>query len=401
MARYAVAVLGSTGSIGVQTLQVARHLGATVEALAGYNNMELLSRQVTEYEPKLAVTASAQKAMELKKLLQEEGSWMPEIMYGADGYKLAATMGSAGLIVAAMSGVAGLEPVLAAAKAGKRIALANKEALVVGGNLVCAMAEAHGAVILPVDSEHSAIFQCLGGRTSSAASTSKGAAAETARQVSATVRRLILTTSGGPFRGYTKEQLTQVGVEDALRHPTWSMGRKITIDSATLMNKGLEVIEAHWLFQVPAARIQVVVHPQSIVHSMVEFVDGAIIAQMGLPDMRQPIQTALTWPRRMKSCCNYLNLTEYRELIFEEPDYEGFPCLKLAYEAIRVGGTMPALMNGANEGAVEAFLAGRIKFQDIPLKISDAMEAHQAIVKPKLSDVMAACDEGRNRVLGR
>ena len=399
MARYAVAVLGSTGSIGVQTLQVVRHLGLAVEALAGYNNMEVLSRQVSEFEPKLAVAASSQKAMELKKLLQEEGSWMPEIMYGAEGYKLAATMGSANTVVAAMSGVAGLEPVLAAARAGKRIALANKEALVVGGNLVCSMAEAHGAAILPVDSEHSAIFQCLGGRTVSAASTSRGAAAEVARQIGATVRRLILTSSGGPFRGFTKEQLALVGPAEALRHPTWDMGKKITVDSATLMNKGLEVIEAHWLFQVPVTRIQVTVHPQSIIHSMVEFIDGAIIAQMGLPDMRQPIQTALTWPRRMKSPSGYMDFTQSFDLGFEAPDYENFPCLRLAYEAIRTGGSMPALMNGANEGAVEAFLAGKLKFLDIPRRISQAMEAHKVIEKPKLSDVLAACEEGRNTVL--
>lgn len=399
MARYAVAVLGSTGSIGVQTLQVARHLGLAVEALAGYNNMEVLSRQISEFEPKLAVAASAQKAMELKKLLQEDGSWMPEIMYGAEGYKLAATMGSAGIIVAAITGVAGLEPVLAAAKAGKRIALANKEALVVGGNLVCAMAEAHGAAILPVDSEHSAIFQCLGGRTITAASTSRGAAAEAARHIGATVRRLILTSSGGPFRGFSRERLDTVGPKEALKHPTWVMGKKNTIDSATLMNKGLEVIEAHWLFQVPATRIQVVVHPQSIIHSMVEFVDGAIIAQMGLPDMRQPIQTALTWPRRMKSCSSYINLSEIRTLSFEEPDHQAFPCLRLAYEALRAGGTMPALMNGANEGAVDAFLAGRIKFQEIHQKIGQAMEAHRIIEKPKLPDLLEACEEGRNAVL--
>ena len=373
MGRYDVAILGSTGSIGMQTLQVVKHLGLAVEALTGYDNMELLARQIAVFEPKLAVAASPQKALELKKLLQEAGSWMPEIMHGPDGYKMAATMGSAGIVVAAMSGVAGLEPVLAAAKAGKRIALANKEALVVGGNLICAMAEAHGASIVPVDSEHSAIFQCLGGRTVSAASTSRSAAAAEARQVSATVRRLILTSSGGPFRGYTSEQLTQVGPAEALRHPTWSMGKKISVDSATLMNKGLEVIEAHWLFQIPATRIQVVIHPQSIIHSMVEFVDGAMMSQMGLPDMRQPIQTALTWPRRMKSCCAYLDLTKHRELTFEEPDHANFPCLRLAYEAIRTGGTMPALLNGANEGAVEAFLAGRIRFQDIPRKINQAM----------------------------
>ncbi len=399
MARISIAVLGSTGSVGVQTLQVAKHLGVSVEALTAFNNMELLCSQVSEFEPKLAVAGSSQKAMELKKLLQEEGSWMPEIMHGPEGYKIAATMGSANTIVAAMSGVVGLEPVLAAARAGKKIALANKEALVVGGNLVCSMAEAHGAVILPVDSEHSAIFQCLGGRTVSAATgASRGAAAESARQVSSTIRRLILTASGGPFRGYTAEQLKEVRSQDALRHPTWSMGKKITIDSATLMNKGLEVIEAHWLFKVPATRIQVVVHPQSIVHSMVEFADGAIIAQLGDPDMRQPIQTALTWPRRMRSKTNFLDFGQIKVLNFEDPDYENFPCLKLAYEALKTGGTMPALLNGANEAAVEAFLAGSIKFTDIPERISEAMESHSVKDKPKLEDVLAACEQGREIV---
>ena len=397
MASRGIAVLGSTGSIGIQTLQVVRHLGLTVEALTGYNNMYALAGQVSEFEPRLAVAASAQKAMELKKLLQEEGSWMPEIMYGAEGYKLAATMGTAGTVVAAMSGVAGLEPVLAAAKAGKRIALANKESLVVGGQLVCALAEAHGAAIFPVDSEHSAIFQCLGGRTVTSASTAKGAAAELARQLGATVRRLVLTASGGPFRGYSKEDLAEVGLKEALAHPVWDMGKKVTIDSATLMNKGLEVIEAHWLFQVPATRIQVVIHPQSIVHSMVEFVDGAVIAQMGLPDMRQPIQTALTWPRRMKSCGSYIDFGG-RELTFEEPDHASFPCLKLAYDALKTGGTMPALLNGANEGAVGAFIAGKIRFTDIPRRIGRAMEAHNVIEKPKLSDLVAACEEGMNAV---
>jgi 1-deoxy-D-xylulose-5-phosphate reductoisomerase len=377
---------------------VARHLGLSVEALTGFDNMQVLSQQVFEFEPKLVVAATAQRAMELKKLLQEEGSWSPEIMYGAEGFKLAATMGTAGTIVVAISGVAGLEPVLAAAKAGKRIALANKESLVVGGQLVCALAEAHGAAIFPVDSEHSAIFQCLGGRTVSSASTAKGAAAEVARQMGAMVRRLILTASGGPFHGYTKAQLEAVKPADALAHPNYAMGKKISVDSATLMNKGLEVIEAHWLFQVPATRIQVLVHPQSIIHSMVEFVDGAVMAQMGLPDMRQPIQTALTWPRRMRSCGSFLNLAQQNTLTFEEPDNENFSCLGLAYEAMSVGGTMPALMNGANEGAVEAFLEGKLRFVDIPGRIRKAMEAHKVVDKPKLDDLFGACEEGRRAV---
>jgi 1-deoxy-D-xylulose-5-phosphate reductoisomerase len=385
-----IAVLGSTGSIGIQTLQVVKHLGLPVEALAAYNNMYALAGQISEFEPRLAVVSSAPKAMELKKLLQEEGGWMPEIMHGAEGYKRAATMGTTGTVVAAMSGVAGLEPVLAAARAGKRIALANKESLVVGGQLVCSMAEAHGAAIFPVDSEHSAIFQCLGGRTVTSASTAKGAAAEAARQVGATVRRLVLTASGGPFRGYSAGQLAEVGMKEALAHPVWTMGRKVTIDSATLMNKGLEVIEAHWLFQVPATRIQVVIHPQSIIHSMVEFVDGAIIAQMGLPDMRQPIQTALTWPRRMKSCGSYIDFSKVSELTFEAPDTEAFPCLGLALNAARTGGIAGATLNGANEAAVDLFLKGDLRFFDIFESVRGALENMKNVADPSLDEIVEA-----------
>ena len=398
MAKQGVSLLGSTGSIGTQTLEVVRHLGFEVEALTGNRNMELLCRQISEFEPKLAVTVTAQKAHELKKLLQTEGSYMPEIMYGPEGLKLAATMGAAGTVVAAISGVAGLEPVLAAAKAGKRIALANKEALVVAGQMVCGLAAAHGAAIYPVDSEHSAIFQCLNGQTATVSGNYKGAAAERARETGAMVRRLILTASGGPFRGRSRKELEKVTPGEALRHPNWSMGDKITIDSATMMNKGLEVIEAHWLFGIPAARIQVLVHPQSIVHSMVEFVDGATIAQMGKADMRQPIQLALTWPKRLRGKGEYLNLAAQRRLEFYEPDYENFPCLKLAYDALRAGGTMPAVMNGANEAAVEAFLAGRIRFTDIYDKIAAAMEKHVKIEKPKLPELLAACQEGYDSV---
>lgn len=400
MAKQGISILGSTGSIGTQTLEVVRHLGLEVEALTGNLNMERLCRQISEFEPKLAVTVSAQKAHELKKLLQMEGSYMPEIMYGPEGLKLAATMGGAGTVVAAISGVAGLEPVLAAAKAGKRIALANKEALVVAGQMVCGLAGAHGATIYPVDSEHSAIFQCLNGHTATVSGNYKGAAAEKARETTAMVRRLILTASGGPFRGKTLEELRDVTPAEALKHPNWNMGAKVTIDSATMMNKGLEVIEARWLFSIPAARIQVLVHPQSVVHSLVEFADGAMLAQMGKPDMRQPIQLALTWPRRVKTCGGYLDLAAQRELNFYEPDHQNFPCLKLAYAALRSGGTMPAVMNGANEGAVEAFLNGKIRFTDIPVKIEAAMEAHSVVDKPKLHDLLAASEEGYRSVIG-
>ncbi|MEA4891494.1 MAG: 1-deoxy-D-xylulose-5-phosphate reductoisomerase [Peptococcaceae bacterium] len=398
MAKQGISVLGSTGSIGTQTLEVARHLGLEVEALTGNLNVELLCRQISEFEPKLAVTVSAQKAHELKKLLQSEGSFMPEIMYGPEGLKLAATMGGAGTVVAAISGAAGLEPVLAAAKAGKRIALANKEALGVAGQMVCGLAAAHGATIYPVDSEHSAIFQCLSGQAASVSGNYKAAAAEKARETAAMVRRLILTASGGPFWGKTLEEMKDVTPAAALNHPNWHMGAKVTVDSATMMNKGLEVIEARWLFGIPASRIQVLVHPQSVVHSLVEFIDGSMIAQLGKADMRTPIQLALTWPKRIKTCGEYLDLAAQGGLTFFEPDDRSFPCLKLAYEALRAGGTMTAVMNGANEGAVEAFLAGKIRFTDIPEKISAAMEAHQVMDNPKLQDLLAASAEGYKSV---
>lgn len=395
MKAHGITVLGSTGNIGVQTLDVARHLGLKIEALAGHSNMILLAQQIMEHEPCLAVAANAQKASELKKILQHAGGKLPEILYGPSGYELAATLGTAQTVVAAMVGMAGLEPVLAAARAGKRIALANKETLVSGGSLVTAMAEAHGAVLLPVDSEHSAIFQCLNGKTLTCAGTAKGVRATAAKTVNASVRKIMITASGGPFRGWSKAQLSKVTPEQALKHPCWNMGKKVTIDSATLMNKGLEVIEAYWLFGIDLDRIQPVIHPQSIVHSLVEFVDGSVLAQLGSPDMRIPIQVALTWPKRVPSDFAPLDLLQTGSLTFETPDRRAFPCLGLAFAAQKEGGTMPAVMNGANESAVRDFLAGKISFLEIPKRIAAAMDRHQVIYRPKLEDILAADREGR------
>jgi 1-deoxy-D-xylulose-5-phosphate reductoisomerase len=304
-------------------------------------------------------------------------------------------MGSAQTVVAAMVGIAGLGPVLAAAKAGKRIALANKETLVAGGHLVTTMAEAHGALLIPVDSEHSAIFQCLSGRTATYAGWSKGAAAKEARQIGDSIKKLILTASGGPFRGFTPAQLAKVTSQQALQHPNWSMGAKVTIDSATLMNKGLEMIEAHWLFNIEPERIQPIIHPQSIIHSMVEFIDGTVIAQMGSPDMRLPIQLAITWPKRRPNDFKTLDFTQMQNLTFEQPDRQAFPCLDLAFAALREGGTMPAVMNGANEAAVNDFLAGKIGFTEIPKRVAEAMEQHRVISQPVLAEILAADMEGR------
>lgn len=395
MAIQGIAILGSTGSIGRQTLEVARQLSIPVEALAGHNNIELLAEQIQEFEPRLAVAATAQKALELKKLLQKAGGWLPEIAYGPAGYEIAATMGKAQTIVCAMVGIAGLAPVLAAVKAGKRIALANKETLVAGGSLVTKMAHVHGSVLIPVDSEHSAIFQCLDGRTISYAGWSKGAKARDAYAIQDSIKRIILTASGGPFRGWSQKDLAKVTAQQALQHPNWSMGPKVTIDSATLMNKGLEVIEAYWLFNVAMEKIQPVIHPQSIIHSMVEFMDGSVLTQMGTPDMRLPIQVALTWPKRQGNDFPSLDFMNLAPLTFEAPDRQAFPCLDLAYAALRAGGTMPAVMNGANEAAVSDFLAGKIGFLDIPRRIAEAMDRHKLISKPVLEDILAADKEGR------
>lgn len=340
-----LAILGSTGSIGTQTLDVVRDLPEMfrVAVLAANTSDKKLEAQIEEFRPELAVLADEAAAARLKA--RYKGT--TKILGGEDGLVAAAVFPAVDMVVTSLMGFAGLAPTLAAIRAGKNIALANKETLVAAGELVRREASAHGAAILPVDSEHSALFQCLQGEKREA------------------VESLILTASGGPFRGRRKEALAGVSIGDCLKHPTWSMGRKITVDSATLVNKGLEVIEAHWLYGMPYDKIKVVVHPQSIVHSMVAFQDGAVMAQLGVPDMRLPIQYALTYPERMASTLARLDFARLGTLTFEEPDTKTFRGLAIAIEAGRAGGTAPCVMNAANEIAVAAFLDGSIRFLDI------------------------------------
>ena len=353
-----IAILGSTGSIGRSALAVVdAHPGRLkVAALAAGDNATLLADQISSYKPQLAAIATVGGLDRLRSTLSASSS--TEFHSGPEGLLAVATHPDVDIVICASAGTAGLEAVLAAIEAGKTIALANKEVLVMAGALVTDAARRRGVAILPVDSEHNAIHQCLHGRKVSE------------------VRRLILTASGGPFRELTKNDLQQVSPDAALRHPTWQMGRKITIDSATLMNKGLEVIEAHWLFGVDADRIDVVIHPQSIVHSLVELTDGSVIAQLGVTDMRLPIQYACSYPERWDAALPALDLTRAGRLEFHEPAHDRFPCLSLAYEALRMGGTFPVVLNAANEVAVEAFLEGKLGFTAIPVVIEKTMNAH-------------------------
>ena len=353
-----IAILGSTGSIGQSALAVvdAHPDRLRVAALAAGDNAALLAEQVARYRPSLVGMASIEGADRLRRAC---GAHAPTIVGGADGLVAAATHAPVDIVLCASSGTAGLEAVLAAIDAGKKVALANKEVLVMAGALVTDAARRRGVSVLPVDSEHNAIHQCLHGRDH--------------REI----RRLILTASGGPFRDFTPDALEHVDAAAALRHPTWRMGRKITIDSATLMNKGLEVIEAHWLFGVSADQIDVVIHPQSIVHSMVELTDGSIIAQLGVTDMRLPIQYACSYPDRWEAALPPLDLARAGRLDFHAPARDLFPCLGLAYRALRTGGTLPVVLNAANEIAVEAFLAGKLGFTAIPRVIERTMDAHE------------------------
>lgn len=364
-----VIVLGSTGSIGRQTLEVAAHLPEEIHvtALVAGSNVELLAEQVRRFRPALVAVADKERWRELKELLSGE---KVTIMAGEEGV-LAATEAEGDLVLAAIVGIAGLKPVLAAVRRGKDVALANKEALVTAGHLVQAEARRRGVKIMPVDSEHSAIFQSL----------HAGRPAE--------IKRLLLTASGGPFRTWPKKALQRVTEKEALQHPNWRMGAKITVDSATLMNKGLEVIEARWLFDVELKKIEVLVHPESIVHSLVEFVDGAVVAQLGLPDMRLPIQYALTYPERLPAPWPRLDLTG-RTLTFEAPDTDRFPCLALARAAAQKGGTYPTVLNGANEVAVEEFLKGRLSFLGIPALVEKVLAGHTPVPEPDLEAVLAA-----------
>jgi 1-deoxy-D-xylulose-5-phosphate reductoisomerase len=373
-----LSILGSTGSIGVSTLEiVAAHPDRfKVVALSGGNNLELLCRQIEAFSPRLVAVISEESAGMLRSMLS---GTQPEILHGVAGMIAVATVAEAEMVVAAIVGAAGLVPTAAAISAGKDVALANKETLVTAGHLIMGMVREKGVRLYPVDSEHSAIFQSLQGH----------------RQ--ADVKRIILTASGGPFLNYPLERLAKVSIADALNHPNWSMGRKITIDSATMMNKGLEVIEARWLFDIPGEKIAVNIHPQSIVHSMVEYVDGCVMAQLGVPDMKAPIAYALTFPERVPTGVKPLDLTALAGLTFSNPDYDRFPALKLAYQALKSGESMPTVLNAANEVAVEAFLDGRIKFTEIPRVIEKIMTAHQPHALATIEEVLYVDLWGRDK----
>jgi 1-deoxy-D-xylulose-5-phosphate reductoisomerase len=377
-----LSILGSTGSIGANTLRVVDAFPDRfrVVGLAGGTNVERLAEQIARHRPKVVSIATEAARDKLGRLVDLAGL---SVGVGEAGMVAVATHPEAQTVVASAVGAVGLVPTYRALEAGKDVALANKETLVMAGELMVALARQRGVRLLPIDSEHCALHQCLDGRPA------------------ATVRRLILTASGGPFRSRSRDTLGAVTPAEALAHPTWSMGRKITIDSATLMNKGLEVIEARWLFGVISANIEVLIHPQSVVHSMVEFVDGTILAQLGVTDMRLPIQYALSYPECWEAAIPGLDLTRGLKLDFERPDHERFPCLSLAYDALAQGGSLPAVLNAANEEAVGSFLAGHIPFTGIADTISDVMGAHPASPVGALEDVLAADVWARSRARER
>ena len=375
-----ISLLGSTGSIGRQSLEVIAACGMRVAALTANRDVDGLEEQCRRFKPSLAVMMDPAAAADLKTRLDDTDI---RVASGPEGLVEAATLAEADTVLTAVVGMVGLVPTLAAVRQGKRIALANKETLVCAGELVMDGAEQYGAEIVPVDSEHSAIFQCLQG------SKDRGE-----------VKRLILTASGGPFWGWDKERIASATIEQALNHPNWSMGAKITVDSATLMNKGLEFIEAMRLYHMPPEKISIVVHRESIIHSMVEYCDNAVLAQMGVPDMRLPIQYALTWPSRTQAVAKPLDLLTCPPLTFHAPDYEAFPCLSLALEAARTGGTATAVLNGANEAAVGLFLAGKIPFGDIARRVEHALAGVPVVQSPTLEDVLAA-DEAARALAGK
>lgn len=375
-----ISILGSTGSIGCNTLRVIESLGGEgfrVVALGAGHNMQTLADQIAIYLPELVSVETEDAAHDLRAQLFERDVDLPRIIVGEPGLIEVATHPQADCVVSATVGAVGFVPTLRALEAGKRVALANKETLVMAGELMTQAALASGAELLPVDSEHNALHQCLRGEQRSE------------------VRRIILTASGGPFRTKTVEQMQKATVSEALRHPTWNMGAKITIDSATLMNKGLEVIEAHWLFGFSADQIGIVVHPESVVHSMIELVDGSVIAQMGVTDMRHAIQYALTYPERHACELPPLDLTTLSALHFEPPDLDRFPCIALAYRALRTGGTLPAAMNAANEEAVQAFIDERICLTDIPRVIEAVMNGHHTQPATDLTAILDADTSAR------
>lgn len=373
-----ISVLGSTGSIGTQTLEVVKNINSASEcendrveisAITANENIELFEKQIIDFKPEIAAVFNEERALELEKKIKQR-KLKTEILKGYEGIKEAAKIASADTVVNALVGKAGLEPTVCALRAGKNVALANKETLVAGGEIVMREATLNNVAILPVDSEHSAIFQCLRGADGNK------------------INKIHLTASGGPFRGM--KDLTGITVKDALKHPNWSMGKKVTIDSATLMNKGLEAIEAKWLFDVKLDKINVVVHPQSIIHSMIEFEDGSVIAQLGSPDMKLPIQYALTYPKRVRSNFRKIDFFSCGDLTFEKPDMNVFKCLGLAFDAINVGGDMPAVLNAANEIAVSAFIYEKITFNDISVLIEKAMNAYNVNYNCSLEDIFSA-----------
>ena len=368
-----IAILGSTGSIGTQTLEVVRaNKDIEVTALAAGSNIDLLEKQIREFSPKIAAVWNEEKAKELKDRVRDLDI---RVESGMDGLLAVATELSAEIVVTAVVGMIGIRPTIAAMNAGKDIALANKETLVTAGHIIMPLAKEKHVRILPVDSEHSAIFQSLNGETGNK------------------IHKILLTASGGPFRGWTREQMRGVQVEDALKHPNWTMGRKITIDSSTMVNKGLEVMEARWLFGVEMDQVQVVVQPQSVIHSMVEYEDGAVIAQLGTPDMKLPIQYALYYPERRFLAGDRLDFAKLAQITFEAPDFENFHGLSLAYKAGRRGGTLPTVFNAANERAVQKFLDREIGYLTITDMIEAAMEHHTVKENPTVEEILAAEQE--------
>lgn len=376
-----ISILGSTGSIGTQALDVVDKLGLNVSALTAAGNIDLLEKQIRKYKPKLAVVFNEDKADILKENVSDTDT---KVLCGMDGLIEAATIKDAELVLNSVVGMVGLKPTLAAANAKKDIALANKETLVAGGKLVTDAVQKNGVRLLPVDSEHSAIFQCLQGMPEKKA-----------------LKKLILTASGGPFFGKTAEELKNVTVEQALNHPNWSMGAKITIDSATMMNKGLEIIEARWLFDMPSDRIDVVVHRESIIHSLIEYADNSVIAQLGLPDMRIPIQYAVTYPQRYESPAGELSLAQIGKLTFFEPDYQTFECLRACKKALDMGGVATAVANGANEEANRLFREGKITFLEIGSLVMGAVDNIENFEPQTVEDVLKADNLARRYVLDK
>ncbi len=374
-----LSILGSTGSIGTQSLETARKCGYSVSALSAYSNVDLIEKQIREFKPSVAALVDENAAKELKNRVSDTNT---RVLSGLSGVCECASQDGADTVINAVVGMAGLRPTLTAIECGKKIALANKETLVAGGQLVTRKARENKVDILPVDSEHSAIFQCLQGQPSNRA-----------------LKKIILTASGGPFFGKTKDELSKVTVADALKHPNWSMGQKITVDSATMMNKGLELIEAVWLFSVSPEKVEIVVHRESIIHSMVEYDDNAVIAQLGLPDMKIPIQYALTYPERIESLTGELDLTKLGTLTFYKPDYDTFRCMTVCREAITRGGLYPAYANSANEQANLMFRKGEIGFLDIGELVERVMNEAPSVTEYSADDIDEADSEARRLVL--